>query len=57
MDQEDKQIFQAICGYRVGELHDKTNSNQWRYINTFQNPADIGTIGASLDELERTELW
>ena len=49
--------FKPFVANRVGELHDKTNPNQWRYINTFQNPADIGTRGASLDELERSELW
>ena len=45
--------FKPFVANRVGELHDKTNPNQWGYINTFQNPADIGTRGASLGELVR----
>ena len=52
-----RRSFKPFVDNRVGELHDKINPNQWRYINTFQNPADIGTRGASLDELERSELW
>ena len=49
--------FKPFMANRVGELHDKTNPNQWKYINTFKNPADIDTRGASLDELVRSELW
>ena len=49
--------FKPFVANRVGELDDKTNPNQWRYVNTFQNPADIDTREASLDELERSELW
>ena len=49
--------FKPFVANRVGELHEKTNPNQWRYINTFQNPADIGTRGTTLNKLGKNGNW
>ena len=43
--------YKPFVSHCVGENHEKSNPNQWRYVPTKQNPADHGTRGLTLSEL------
>jgi hypothetical protein len=43
--------------YRVSVAHNLTYTYEWNYVNTKDNPADIPTRGASVDELNNTTMW
>ncbi|XP_044168489.1 uncharacterized protein LOC122952732 [Acropora millepora] len=47
----DAKRFHVFVGNRVQEIRDKTSREQWRYIETKQNPADIASRGSSVQEL------
>ncbi|XP_044167413.1 uncharacterized protein LOC122951466 [Acropora millepora] len=47
----------SLQGNRVQEIRDKTSPEQWRYIGTKQNPADIASRGSSVQELIDNRLW
>ena len=49
--------YKPFIAYRVGEIHEFSASNQWRYVPTDVNPADLGTRGLTVDELASTDLW
>jgi hypothetical protein len=49
--------FKAYVANRVGEIQERTSSDQWRHVPTKQNPADIATRGLSLEELSTSKLW
>ena len=53
----DVKRFQPFVAHRISEIRDFTNPDQWRHIPGNQNPADIPSRGASLDDLEKSELW
>ena len=43
--------------HRVGEIHEFSAPNQWRYVPTDLNPADLGTRGLTVEELASADLW
>ena len=43
--------------HRVGEIHEFSAPNQWRYVPTDVNPADLGTRGLTVEELASADLW
>nr|CAH7758548.1 unnamed protein product [Callosobruchus chinensis] len=45
-----------VCN-RVAEIHELTEQNQWRYISSEQNPADLITRGTTPQCLESAKLW
>nr|CAI5861400.1 unnamed protein product [Callosobruchus analis] len=45
-----------VCN-RVAEIHELTKQNQWRYVSSEQNPADLITRGTTPQCLESTKLW
>ena len=49
--------FKPYVANRVGEIQEKTDTNQWRHVPTKQNPADLGTRGLSLSDLESCSMW
>ena len=46
-----------FVAHRVGEIHEKSNPNQWRYVTTDLNPADLGTRGMTAQELTDSSKW
>ena len=49
--------FKPFVANRVGEIQTSTNSEQWRYIPTGLNPADILSRGMTAADLENCERW
>ncbi|XP_067046580.1 uncharacterized protein [Acropora muricata] len=49
--------FKPFVSHRVGEIHDESSPDQWRYVPTKLNPADQGTRGASVQELIKDDCW
>lgn len=49
--------YKTFVANRVGEIQSKTNKEQWRYIPTLANPADIASRGTKLSALIENELW
>ena len=39
--------YKLFVTHRVGEIHEKSNPNQWRYAPTKQNPANYDTEGGT----------
>lgn len=46
-----------FVAHHVGEIHENSNPDQWRYIPTSLNPADLGTIGMTALELTESTKW
>ena len=44
-------------GNRVAEIRDLTNTNQWNYVTTKDNPADQGTRGLTATEMTEKSHW
>ena len=49
--------FKPFVANRVGEIQASTNPEQWRYVPTKQNPADLLTRGLSVSSLSEQERW
>jgi len=50
-------IFKTYVSNRVGEIQERTNTEQWRYCPTNLNPADISTRGISVRQLKDNVIW
>ena len=48
--------FQTVS-HQVGEIHDESSPDQWQYIPTELNPADLGTRGAFVQEFATDDCW
>lgn len=53
----DARRFHVFVGNRVQEIRDKTSPEQWHYIGTKENPADVASHGCSVQELIDNSLW
>ena len=49
--------YKPFVAHGVGEIHEKSNSKQWRYVPTDMNPADLGTRGMTAQELTDSTKW
>lgn len=49
--------FKPLVANRVGEIHEDSNPDQWRYVPGKLNPADHGTRGLTVRELIDNESW
>ncbi|XP_064638261.1 uncharacterized protein LOC135494279 [Lineus longissimus] len=49
--------FKLYVANRVGEIQERTSTDQWRHIPTKLNPADISSRGMAVEELARSQLW
>ena len=49
--------FKPFIAYRVGEIHEDPNPDQWRYVPGKFNPADHGTRGLTGENLIDKECW
>ncbi|KAJ8051026.1 hypothetical protein HOLleu_04443 [Holothuria leucospilota] len=49
--------FKPFVAHRVGEIQESSSPQQWRYVPTASNPADLVTRGVSARELTSKEFW
>ncbi|XP_067040969.1 uncharacterized protein [Acropora muricata] len=49
--------FKPFVANRVAEIQSLTSSNQWRYVSTENNPADLATRGVIASGLACSEIW
>jgi hypothetical protein len=49
--------FKTFVANRVAQIRRKTSTNQWHYISTKDNPADIASRGSSATQLLNLDLW
>jgi len=49
--------FKPFVANHVGEIQASTNPEQWRYVRTKQNPADLLTRALSVSDLSELERW
>ena len=52
----EKWRFQVYVSNRVDRIRQLTHPSQWRYVSTDSNPADLGTRGINITEIE-SSLW
>ena len=53
----DARRFHVFVGNRVQEIREQSSPNQWHYVETKSNPADIASRGAGAQELIDNPLW
>lgn len=46
--------FHVFVSNRIQEVHDHTNSSQWRYVESKENPADEASRGMKAQELQQS---
>ncbi|XP_068749030.1 uncharacterized protein [Montipora capricornis] len=49
--------YKPFIAHRVAEIHEFSAPNQWRYVPTDVNPADLGTRGVTVEDLAQACLW
>ena len=49
--------FKPFVANRIGELQSHSNPQQWRYVPSEQNAADLITRGTTVSGLKKSELW
>jgi len=47
----------TFVGHRVSDIHSFSEPEQWHYVDTKENPADILSRGAYVAELAGNKLW
>ena len=53
----DKKRFHVFVANRVQTIRDATSPDQWRYVGTDINPADVSSRGMKGYELSKQHLW
>ena len=51
-----KQYLQFVAN-RIGEIQNQSNPEQWQYVETEENPADLCSRGLSASRLKDNLLW
>ena len=49
--------WKQFVKHRVNEILQLTNKNEWAYVSTHENPADIGSRGVLASQLKDNQLW
>ena len=49
--------FKIFVAHRVQQIQDATDVNNWNYVPTDQNPADLASRGIAPDDSEKLEFW
>ena len=49
--------LKTFVGNRVARIQQKTSPEQWKYVQSKENPADLPTRGLTATELDSSELW
>ncbi|XP_051717031.1 uncharacterized protein LOC127494876 [Ctenopharyngodon idella] len=55
--QSDSCQFKVYVGTAIAEIQETTNPQDWRYVDSAQNPADDLTNGKSLEDLATPSRW
>ena len=53
----DSKRFKIYVANRIRKIKDETTKEQWRYINTKENPGDDASRGLSIKQAERVSRW
>ncbi|XP_066928973.1 uncharacterized protein [Clytia hemisphaerica] len=53
----DTKKFKMFVSNRVTFIKDRTTSTSWRYVNSEDNPADVGSRVLRQDDTERINMW
>ena len=56
-DRNPSHTYKPSVANRMGEIQRLTNPDQWKYVPTKQNPADIASRGISVSKLACGSLW
>ncbi|KAJ8040732.1 Alpha-N-acetylgalactosaminide alpha-2,6-sialyltransferase 6 [Holothuria leucospilota] len=49
--------YKPFVASRIGFIHEHSEPEQWRYVPTKTNSADLPTRGMTVAELSRSDLW
>ncbi len=49
--------FRTFMANRVAEIQKVSHAQQWRYVNTTNNPADMASWGLRVESFLRKEMW
>ena len=49
--------FKTFVGNRVAAIHDVTQPEQWRHVNTKSKPADIASRGIDASDRVSMNIW
>ena len=49
--------FHVYVANRVQQIKAHSNTSQWKYVNSSENPADIASRGLNADELVNNSVW
>ena len=55
--QSDSRQYKPYINNRVSAILDNTRPEQWRWVDTANNPADIASRGMELEQLKDCDLW
>ena len=55
--QNQSRALKTFVGNRVASIQRITLPEQWNYVKSEENPADIPTRGLNIDELAKSRLW
>ena len=55
--QSQSKEYKPFIAHGVGEIHEFSAPNQWCYVPTDVNPADLGTRGLTVEEIASTDVW
>lgn len=55
--QSDLCHFKVFQGTRIAEIQELTDSQDWRYVDSLNNPADDVTSGQMLQEFMEDSRW
>ena len=50
-------ILKTFVANRVAKIQEVSESSQWRYVATGDNPADLASQGIPIEELITSKLW
>jgi len=54
---EQSRRYKTFVANRIGTIQTLTQADQWQYVPTKENPADLLSRGVSAKELTERELW
>ncbi|XP_033095627.1 uncharacterized protein LOC117100162 [Anneissia japonica] len=49
--------FKTYVGNRVSAILSRTSIDQWKFVNSAQNPADLASRGMTAEEMISSEMW